>query len=317
MPQAILVLFLHLLLIGSVSAADSVTLKYAWKPGIYAKVEGYQTQHKYLGEQVQGGMQVDMSYIMGTNAHQAGLQVDYFDIEAVLRSDDPSIQGWMKKYMEAVSGAMPSYIINQQGEMSGATKVPELRDAMLRNLSELLKDAPEAQQQQLAAALAQTFTEEILNQQLVNEWGLLVGQWAGAELEDDGTYEAEFESPIAALGNQLVKTSAQFEFSERVNCDRIDKSRGCVRLLYHSETDDVSVAELLRNMVPAGQPVPDLNVSVVLDLELVTDPDTLLPYYTRQTKRSTAPMETPEGATTVTQVQTSEFRYLYVMGNDQ
>ena len=307
-------LCLQVFLVGAVFATETVTLKYGWKPGIYAQVEGQQSQQKFLGDQAQGGMQIGVSYIMSTKAHEAGLQVDYLDVKASILTEDPSLQGWMKSYLEAVSGAIPSYIINQQGGMSGAVGVPAFREATMSTISPLLKDAPEEQKQQMIAAVGQMLTEDILNQQLATEWNLNVGQWLGAELDNDGTYEVEFETPVAALGNQMVKSVAQIEYSGRVNCGSLDQSQSCVSLLYHSETDNVSVKELLRKMVPPGQPVPDLNVSVVLDLELVTDPETLLPYFTKQTKRSTAPMDTPEGAVTVTQVQESEVRYLYVMG---
>jgi len=316
MRTAIAVPCLSLLFIGPASAADKVTLTYGWKPGIYAKVEGHQTQQKRLGDQSQANLQMNMSYIMNTRAHKAGLQVDYLDVKSSILSDNAPLQGWMKNYMETISAALPSYLVNPDGSLSGATGVPAFREAMFNSLSGALNEAPAPQKEQMLSGLGDVFSEEALNQQLADDWNLLVGQWLGAELEDDGVYEAEIETPIPALGNQLVKSLAQIEFTGRVNCDSADQTQACVRLSYHSQTDAVAVTELLRKMVPPGQPVPELNISVVLDLELVTDPDTLLPYFTKQTKRSTSPLETAQGVVTVTQVQASEFKYLYVMGND-
>jgi hypothetical protein len=297
------------------SAADKVTLQYGWKPGIYVKVIGFQTQQKTVGDRAQAGMKIDLSYIMSTRAHKAGLQVDYMDVKASVLSDDPSLQSWMKNYIEEISAAMPSLLISPEGQMRGALELAKLRETMIKSLSDVLHDAPAEQKQQLLSNLNQLFSDEFLNRQFADDWNLNVGQWPGVELEDDGFYEVEFDTPIPALGNRLVKTVAQVTFSGRVNCDSTDQSRACVKLIYHSETDDVAMKELLGTLLPSGQPVPDLKINVVLDAELVTAPDTLLPYSMKQTKSTSSPVETPQGLVTVTSVQVSEFKYLYVMGN--
>lgn len=301
--------------IDSALAVDKVTLTYGWKPGIYVKVEGFQRQQKFIGDQSRGGYQGSMSYIMSTQAHDDGILIDYLDIQSSIESEDAAFQGWMKTYMEMLTSAMPSYIINGEGEMAGARGVPEFRQTMLDGMETLLKDAPPAQKQQVLAGVSQALSEEMLNSKLADEWNMVVGQWLGAELEDDGVYEAEFETPMPALGNQPVRTVASYEFVGRVNCDSSDKAASCAKLLFHAETDPVSVTEMLRKMIPEGQPVPDFKMSIVHDLELVTDPDTLLPYYVRQVKNTSSPMETPEGMATIRQVEESEYRYLYVMGN--
>lgn len=311
MSRLFLVSCLAIFLAAPLSAADTVTLNYGWVPGLYAEVDGYQTQQKSLDGQSQGNSRVDMSYVMTTQTHEVGIQVDYSEIKTSVHSDDSRMQGFMKGFMESVSGAMPSYLIGPDGEMSGVTNVPELRQEIINNLSELMKDAPEAQKQQIFASVGQLFSEENLMRQLEEEWNLYVGQWLGAELEDDGVYELEFDTPIPALGNQMVKSVAQYEFAGRVNCDNSDESQSCVRLFYRSETDSVSVTELLRKLVPQGQPIPDIDISVTLDMEIIADPDTLLPYYTKRVEQSASPVETPNGTVTATQVQSSELRYRY------
>lgn len=316
MPKILLTLFFSLLMIDSALAVDKVSLNYGWKPGIYVKVNGYQSQEKMLGEQSSGKMRVDMSYIMGTQAHGEGLRVDFMDVKTSIAAEEQPLQEWMKNYLEAISGSLPSYVINAQGEMVGAIGLSKFRETMVGSIASALQEAPAPQRQQIMAGLEQVFSEESLNYQLASDWGLYVGQWLGAELEDDGIYELEFETPIPALGNQVVKSIAQIEFAGRVNCDSNDQSQRCVTLLYRSQTDDVSVDELLRKIMPAGEPVPDMNFSVELDLELVTDPDNLLTYNIRQTKRTSSPIETANGLVTATQVEESEYKFLYVLGNE-
>lgn len=315
MFRSLLNLTLCLLAAAPAVAADKVVLNYGWEPGISAKVTGTQSKEKVVAGQSQGGMRIDISYVINTKAHPQGITVDYQDVESNIQSGNAMMQSWMKDYIEIISSSIPSYIVNPKGEMVGAVGVSEMRELMLKSLDDLFEDLPPQQKQQIVASIGQSFTEEVINGQLQGEWNMYVGQWLGAEFEDDGVYEAEFDTPVPALGNQRVKTAAQYEFSGRVNCDDADNSKSCVKLRFHSETDNVSAAELLTKMVPSGQPVPDIEVSVVADLELITDPNTLLPYYSKLSKRSSAPIQTPSGSVSVTQINSTEFTYLYVKDN--
>lgn len=312
MNKVVLVPLLAFSLVVPTWAADQVTLNYGWKPGLQVKVSGYQTKEKVAAGQPQPAVKINMAYTMATVPHDAGLQIDYSDVEIGIDSEDERMQGWMKSYMEAVAGAIPSSVINAKGEMAGATGVAELRNKLISGLESLLVDLPAEQVQQIIGGISQVYTEELLNQQLAAEWNLNVAQWIGGELEDDGAYELEFDMPVPALGNQLVKTLAQYEFSGRVNCNDADKSQQCVRLHYRSQTDGISATELLKKLMPADMPVPDINVSMVTEFEMISDPTTLLPFYTKQIKRSSSPVETPDGIIEVTQIETSEYHHSYV-----
>jgi hypothetical protein len=317
MPKALLLLILSVFTVGAVADVDKVTLHYGWKPGIYVKVDSYQTQQKIVGEQTKPVMTIDLSYILSTKAHKEGLQIDYMDAKASVLSNDPSINSWMKNYIEMISAAMPSLLISPQGAMLRALELPKFRETMTKSLSDMLNFAPLSQKQQLLSNLDQIFSDSFLNNQFADDWNLNVGQWPDIELEDNDLYEVAYDSPVPVLGNQRVKTVAQVTFAGRVNCDVKDQVQSCVKLIYHSETDSVAMKELLNKVIPPGQATSDLYVSMVMDAELVTDPDTLLPYHMKQTKLSSTPMKTADGFVTVTSNEKSDVTYLYLMGNEK
>ena len=145
-------------------AVDKVTLNYDWKPSIYAKVKGYQLKEKFLEDQLQGSVKINMSYIMSTKRHGEGLQIDFMDVVASIESDNDQIQGWMKTYMETVTESIPSYLIDNQGALVGATDVPKFRDAVISSIDKIVNELPAEQRQQIIAGLNQIFTEEALTE---------------------------------------------------------------------------------------------------------------------------------------------------------
>ncbi|MEM1144863.1 MAG: hypothetical protein AAGI88_19950 [Pseudomonadota bacterium] len=299
---------------GKLWAVDTVVLSFDWKPGTYAEVTGYSSTEKLLAGESQSVNTVEMSYIMSTKAHENGMQVDFLNTEVAMSSSGENLPPFMKSYMETLTEAIPSYIINPEGEVVGIARLELFRNNVVSGLDDILKDTPEEVRQQLMSGLQQVFSEEVLGAQIEEEWLKHVGQWIGAEFDDDGVYQVEYEAPVPMLNNQMVKTAAEYEFVERVNCDARDQASSCVVLLYRTQTDDVAVGELLRRMTGDLADVQEMKVSVTTEMELVTDPRTLLTYYVRTVERATAPVQTADGTQLSEEVEISEFDYLYVKG---
>ncbi|GEM_PF-2180273 len=296
---------------------DTVVLNYGWTPGIYTKVTGYNSREKFVAGVPQDRVTIDLSYVMSTKAHPSGLQIDFLNVEADMGVWEDTVPPWLEEYMEKATEFLPSYLIDPQGQLLGVTDLQRFRESMLTSMSEALvitPEFPQAQKDQLMAGMEQTLSEEVLNQQLLEEWMLNVGQWIGAELDDDGVYQTEFEAPVAVLNNQLIKTYAEFEFAGRVNCDDRDADASCVVLHYRTATDDISMNALLENFVDEGTALPDFNFNVTHEMELVVHPDTLLTYYRKSIKRAHTPLQTPQGLAAVESIETTEYQYLYVMG---
>lgn len=292
-------------------AADKVSLNYQWPAGLQASVSGAQTKEKFVNGQAQSAVKTDMSYTMVTETHEQGLVISYSDVSTSVDSGNAAAQGWLKNYMELISESLPSLTVGRNGQFLGAAGLPELKSRLMTSLKSLLGELPEQQRNQILTGVDKFYSEETINVQLQSQWNNIVGQWVGAEFEKGGVYETEYETPIPALGNQTIKTIAQYQFVDRVNCDDTDTANRCVRLAFHSETDKISASELLSRLVPEGVSVPDIEISVVSDLIVVTDPNTLLPYYTQHIKRSSSPLNSPQGMVSAMQVQASEFTYSY------
>lgn len=295
-------------------AVDTVEFSYAWAPGTYAKVAANVTSEKIHSGTSQGTMIIDTSYVMSTKTHEIGLQVEFLNAEVTINSEGRELPAFMQAYMERLSEAIPSYLIDASGDLIGVTDLSAFRENLVYGMEAALEDAPPEVKDQLIGGLGAVFTEEVLNAQIADNWNMTVAQWVGAELDNDGVYELEFETPVPALDNQLVSTYAQFEFVERVNCDDLDRNESCVLLHYRSQTDDVDTRRIMETLVGDIAEVPDYVVSVTNELELVTDPENLLPYYYRLETRSSAPVQTENGVSTFEQIDVQEYDYLYVKG---
>lgn len=292
-------------------AVETITLQYGWEPGTHAKVTGTASKEKFLNNESQGVVSMDISYFLVTTAHEQGLQIDFSNAEVTMSSGAEDLPPFMQSYMESLFSSMPSYVIDPEGAVVGIPNLDTFREAAVSGIEAMLTDVPDEVRTQLIGGLSQVFSEDVLHAQVEEEWGKHVGQWIGAELDNGGVYQMEYEAPIPLLNNQLVKTYAEYEFVDRVNCDDLDTENSCVFLLYRTQTDDLAATALLQQLLGDLAVAEELIVSISTEVELVTDPESLLTYYSKSVKSVSTPAQTPEGLVNTQQLAVSEFKYVY------
>ncbi|MEO1079987.1 MAG: hypothetical protein AAFY29_10550 [Pseudomonadota bacterium] len=119
-------------------AVEAVELKYAWMPGTYAKVAGKLTSEKILAGVSQGKTIIDTSYVISTKTHEAGLLVEFLNTEVAVSTEGQELPAFMQAYMEQLSEAIPSYLIDSSGALVGVTELAAFRENLVYGMEDVL-----------------------------------------------------------------------------------------------------------------------------------------------------------------------------------
>jgi hypothetical protein len=122
-------------------------------------------------------------------------------------------------------------------------------------------------------------------------WQMLVGSWAGAELEVGKEYETTTEGPVPVVPGGKLKSTLRFRAERLLACPGRPAVR-CVELKLRSEPDRRSLAKLVAAMTAQSGAKADLTKTDLKsagleggeEVTLVTEPDRLIPYRLAVTK---------------------------------
>ena len=291
--------------------SHSTTLEYGWHAGITSKVE-YSLRKKRVQQGVERGQSMTGSYVLRTSEHPGGIRIDFSDVTNRIDGDDTGAAEHLAGLMEAVAANPPTYVVSPAGEVTGVVGLAELTARVRESVSAMLENAPAEVRTRIDGLMGQMLTERNMLAQLQQEWNRDVGQWIGAELEQGYLYELDFQAPVPMFGNVTVPTRATFEYLGRARCNERSERARCVVLVYSSSVDEQGSRAILEALFERiGAPLPaDLVFKVDHRVELLTEPDTLLPHRVQVTKASEVPV--PGGNTVVSQLEVKEFSYTYL-----
>lgn len=121
---------------------------------------------------------------------------------------------------------------------------------------------------------------------LERTWQMLVGSWAGAEMEIGAEYETTDEAPVPLLPGTSLKATNRFGAERRFDCPR-NPARKCVELWLRHEPDGESLKKVAEKLAAkfGALGLGDLgDFGVVEEITLVTEPDRLIPHRLEITK---------------------------------
>jgi hypothetical protein len=204
----------------------------------------------------------------------------------------------MDTYLHRLSAVEPSYVVDSTGNLVRVKGIAQLR-TQVQSLMAPGGDSLETAPVEVQAMLETALSEPALTDRARQEWDLVVGMWAGSDLEPGALYQMESEEPIPLLAGTSVPMEFQFQVSEPRSCTEAMDSPSCVELEMVSTPDPEAVrrvvGDLLGKIARAGQPQVE---RLVLEnrVTLLAEPATLLPYRLRVEKRVTGSMRTGDGA---------------------
>jgi hypothetical protein len=141
----------------------------------------------------------------------------------------------------------------------------------------------------LGAAASQKAADALpvlIQQRVENTWQMLVGTWAGGELELGADYETEDEVPVPLVPGTTLKTKFRLRAERRLDCPG-DAAKRCVELRFRSEPDRERLKEVVEKLgVKFGtKGLGDVGeLGGGQEFTLVTEPERLIPHRLEITK---------------------------------
>ena len=148
---------------------------------------------------------------------------------------------------------------------------------MASGLPEGPKEA-RAKAQQLVQNLV---SEKTLSALMEDEWNNLVGNWAETSYVPGEVYELEERYQSLALGDRTFPMLVTRQLSGRQACRRGAAADSCVRLVQTSRVSDPAFTRAMTAFVRKTVGTADVSVEkveVAKTVEVIADPDKMLPY---------------------------------------
>jgi hypothetical protein len=226
---------------------------------------------------------------------------------------DAGRDAYLQEVLKAALSDMPDFVVNNDGEF---VRVENLAAYHKRVLDSMMKALPKGEAQAQAKAkqlLASMLTEEALSVSMQDEWNNLAESWAGGSYALGQSYEFTMPYQAPALQRQSFPMATTQQLAGHVPCTPNAAPKSCVRLLQNARVSGPDYTRAMNDYVrkTAGDQVSVTQMEVFTTLELITDPNTMLPYFThkKQTKRVTV---SAEGKTSTSDdVEESSVTYHY------
>jgi len=293
---------------------DSVQFGFAWPIGLKAQV----TYAASRTQSHRGPTPLRWRVRYSVEVQQAGEQLllrhaDFaFDTDS--KPEVPEFDPRLAAVLDKEAGLNPDYLVTRAGEFAGLHDLPAFQAGVRSLLSDLLP------QQDMPAGLSELLkvatSEDVATAKIAADWDLIVGYWAGSEMEIGVEYVAERVAPHAVVPNEEVRMRSTFAALRRVDCSRGGTPRRCVELEIRSTTDtawvqpipELFMSELVSPELSLKAGVRDMQIEDVV--RLVTEPDGLIPHSLtrRKTVRSVV---SADGNETIERVDQRESTYSY------
>ncbi|MCG2593977.1 hypothetical protein LZ009_14440 [Ramlibacter sp. XY19] len=263
-------------------AADEIPLGFAWPDGLRATVHQVKSKTKDPGTPGAQTTQVAMTYPMTAARNDKGFVVTFGKLafeDSLLASMAPAERVQFETMTQA---GLPAMQVSPAGEFLAIHDLPLFR-ATLR--AAMLPLAPKGDAT-LDRFMEQFVSEPLLTGLAANDWGLIVGNWAGNQLEPGATYRASYSAALPLVSGPAIKMVARFTLVRSLPCTRGGVARDCVELEMNTVPDAADMARAIQDWMKAlasdataqvRQPeVKDLDLRT--SLRLVTERATLIPH---------------------------------------
>jgi len=193
---------------------------------------------------------------------------------------DKEKANYLERLAQEAMTDIPDYVVDREGEFvrveNLAAYQKRLEDALVDGLPEGLKEG-RAKARELARSMV---NEQTLHAMVQDEWNNIVGNWVDGSYVEGEVYEIHSSYHAPALGEQTFPMVMTQQLAGRTACRKGAAADSCVRLLQTSRVSDPSFTRAsnayVRKML--GNDVSVDKAEVVKTVEVIADPDTLLPY---------------------------------------
>lgn len=276
---------------GGQGSGDSVNLRFAWPQGFMAQVSSTTSE-------------TDGTKPPERTERRYELKLEGTGEERKLITGRPPETGPGSIPAGVQQPPTPIIVLGPAGELKRIEGTDQA-------LAEMFKDAesqgiPAEQRNQLAKLVG-----EALDQSARDRWEELMGKWNGLTLKPGEVVERKSRRTMPFFGNS-VDMRERLSLKERVSCTEGGTEKRCVRLVLDSSLDPAgnerAGRELIQRMrefmtANSGLPesaLPEMKVTklqIDSSLELITEPETLIPHRLRDAGTSVIQVQSSDGET--------------------
>ena len=207
----------------------------------------------------------------------------------------PVAGDYTRALKKQLAAEIPDYVVSREGEFIRVANLPayqrRVEDALVSSLP------PEAMEQKdkILALLKPGLTEKFLAASATNEWNKTIGGWVGSSYVPGQTYHFNETYYSPPLGDTPFVMSVSRRIAGFAPCS--DSKLGCVTLLQTATVvgDDFRLAMKRFLDKALGHEVRLKQVTVVKSMEIIAEPDTLIPHRLRSSEETTVVIEDADG----------------------
>lgn len=260
---------------------STVQLHFAWPVGTEARV-----RYVKIMEREQGAppstVEIEGEYVVHVHPHPAGLVIEHLDPVATrfvatpaLPTDDPRRAVW-----STIGAPLTDWVVSEEGELLGVTR----EDVLLGLLVETLRPL-ELEEAELQVVLDELMSESELLGPARDLWRAMVGAWADTEFVMDEPQMSEAEETNPLVPSVVLSYRHEYRLAGVEDCPA--PSGRCVHLHLTSFPDPRELTAVMSNALrEMGLATMSFDRLIQLTrMELVTDPETLLPHAVEVSKR--------------------------------
>ena len=290
-------------------ARQRIALTFAWPESLQSAVSVEQ-------KSVKRGQTTELNATYLSTVH-AGSNDELFISTRVMRQklsglDNDDKGSYVTGLLQQLGAEIPDYVVNRNGQFIRVDNLPAYQQRVEAALVSSLPANMQGQKDRILSMLKPGLTEKFLSAAATDDWNKVVGSWAGSSYVPGQTYLMIEQYFAPALGEIPFRMDVARRVTGFAPCTASETQ--CVKLELTATVAGDDFRSAMSNYLEktVGQPVKVKHISVIRKVEIIAEPDTLIPHRTRSVKETTVIIEDSQGnARTSRETEDTRATYSY------
>ena len=214
--------------------------------------------------------------------------------------------------LDQLSAEIPDYVVSRDGDFLRVDDLSAYQQRVEAALTSNLPASLQGQKDKILAMIRPGLTEKYLAAAATDDWNKTVGGWAGSSYVPGQTYRFNEQYYAPVLGEVPFRMEVSRRVAGFASCTASQPQ--CVKLELTATVtgDDFRSAMSAYLEQTVGQPVKVNHISVIRKVQIIAEPDTLIPHRTHSVKETTVVIEDNQGnARTSRETEDTRATYSY------
>ena len=292
------------------SARQRIALNFAWPESLQSAVN-FQRKSVKRGE----ATAIKATYLTTVRPGAANELVVSTRVirQNIVDQADDKPDNHINTLLKQLVTEIPDYVVSREGEFVRVDNLSAFQQRVENSVISNLPAEIEGQQKDRILAMVRPgLSEQYLVAAMTDEWNTTVGGWIGSSYVPGQIYRFNEEYYAPSLGETSFAMVVSRRIAGFAPCTSTETQ--CVKLLLTATVSGDDFRSAMGNFLKktVGQPVLVKQVSVVKRVEIIAEPDTLIPHRSRSIKETTVTIEDGDGNTrTSRDTEDTQITYSY------